>query len=87
MDFSEFTKDQLQRAMLYAAEINWKCTSECMDDDFGFADHVTDQDKLNYREKQETYAEEIEAGKHDHNFTIRQRMYYFLTGESVALLP
>ncbi len=74
-------------ARIYAAKINREIAAHVFDDDAGYADHVDDAWKQRIREEQLQHAEEIEAGKHDHNLTIAQRMHYFLTGESVALLP
>ncbi len=79
--------DKKQLAREYAAKINHSMADHALDADRGFASHVTHQDKIAYQKRQREYANEIEAGKHDHNFTIWQRMNYFLTGESVAFLP
>lgn len=84
---SNFREKDIQNAREYAARINYKLSEECFDPDFGFADHITEADKINYSNEQKQFAKEIEEGKHDHNFTIWQRMHYYLTGESVPLLP
>jgi len=76
----------IQDARKYAAQINHECANHALDDDFGFASHVTHNDKLAYAEKQRSYAVAIENGEHDSNFTIMQRMDYFLTGEMKPLL-
>ena len=80
-------KKTTQQAREYAAKINWDLSAHAFDDDFGFASHVTQSDKQIYADKQKKLAEEIEAGMHDHNFTVWQRMNYFLTGESIPFLP
>lgn len=85
--FSKYTKEQIQTAREYAAGNAQRCAEKCFDDDFGFAQHVTYTDKVAYRADQLENADAIKKGERDHNFTIRQRMHYFLTGESVALLP
>jgi len=54
---------------------------------YGYADHVTQDNKITYSNDMKAYAAEIRQGKHDHNFTIAQKMHYFLTGECIALLP
>ena len=77
----------IQDARVYAAKINHECADHALDDDFGFASHVTLDDKLKYINKQRAYAYEIERGVHDHNFTIWQRMHYFMTGDCVPFLP
>jgi len=33
------------------------------------------------------YADEVESGQHDNNFSVWQEMHYFLTGECVSFLP
>jgi len=76
----------IKEARKYAAQINHKLADTCLDDDFGFASHVTHQDKLDYQLKERVHALEIEQGIHDHNFTIWQRMNYYMTGETVAFL-
>ena len=76
-----------QTARQYAAQINYELASHAFDTDFGFASHVTDTDKQDYVARNIKLANEIEQGLHDNNFTVWQRMNYFLTGECVALLP
>lgn len=76
----------IQSARQYAAQINYELSASAFDDDFGFADHVTNEQKAKYAEDQLIYANEIEQGLHDGNFTIWQRMNYYLTGECVPLL-
>ena len=83
----QYSKEKLQEAREYAAESNYKLAHHAHDKDFGFASHITEQDKDDYVEKQTKYAEEIEAGKHDDNFTVWQRMNYYLTGENIPFLP
>jgi len=52
----------LQEARIFAAKINRKCAAEALSPDFGFAEHVTHEKKLEYVKKQITLAEEIENG-------------------------
>ena len=84
---TSYTKQQLQAARVYAAQPSRDCADHAFDDDFGFASHVTREDKRRYVEDNLKHAAEVEAGKHDGNFTIWQRMNYFLTGECVPFLP
>ena len=84
--FNEYTDKQLQQARIYAAEIHRKLSIECFDPDFGFADHITEEYKRRYSEYHRNLAEEIERGEHDHNFTVRQRMHEYLTGECIPFL-
>lgn len=81
------SEKDLQRARNYAAEKDRDLAAHVFDYDFGFADHVTDDDKCDYAAKRISYAKEIEAGEHDGNFTVWQEMNYFLTGECVPFLP
>lgn len=78
---------KLQAAREYAAKIHHKLAASAFDPDFGFASHITEEDKQKYSDDQRRYAAEVEAGEHDSNFTIWQRMNYFLTGECTPFLP
>ena len=51
-----------------------------------YADHVTPKKKTELLHRDISYAEEVQKGLHDDNFTIWQRMNTFITGECVALL-
>lgn len=79
-------RGDITAAREYAAQIHHQMADSVFDDDFGFASHVTDSDKRKYAEDQRKYAEEVLRGEHDNNFTIWQRMNYFLTGECVPFL-
>jgi hypothetical protein len=52
-----------------------------------YADHITEDDKERFLAKDLEYANEVENGLHNRNFTIWQRVDYMLTGESVPFLP
>lgn len=86
MNLSTFTSEQLQAARVYAASNPRAMAAEAMTATY-YADHVDHAWRLRIQEEKNQLADEAERGEHDHNFTIRQRMYYYLTGESVALLP
>ena len=79
--------EQLKAARVYAAKIDRDIAAHAFDPDFGFAAHVTYKDKVIYAANHALHACEIEAGLHDHNFTVWQRMNYYLTGECVPFLP
>ena len=81
------TETELQAARVYAAQINRDLAAAAFDEDFGWASHITQSGKQQYADEQIKYAEEIEVGLHDGNFTIWQRMQYHLTGEMIAFLP
>lgn len=81
------TDRALQAAREYAAGINNRLAAGAFHPDAGFASHVTDADRLEYVRREVQTVRDILAGKLDHNFTVWQRMNYFLTGESVPFLP
>ena len=83
--FKDFTESDIQKARQYAAENSRAMAAEALTADY-YADHVDIEWRKRIRDEKNTLADEIEQGLHDHNFTIRQRMYYYLTGESVALM-
>jgi hypothetical protein len=76
-----FTKEQLQEARIYAASFSHKVVAAI---DSG---KIVPNDPAAYRQIFVDSAARIEAGLADGNFTVWQRMNYFLTGESVPLLP
>lgn len=82
-----YTSEQLQKAREYAAKLPYELARECLEPGFGYADHITEADKRRFSEAYFKHAQEIEQGLHDHNFTVWQRMHYYLTGECVAFLP
>jgi hypothetical protein len=52
-----------------------------------YASHVTQEEKERYLQERLGYANEVEKGLHNRNFTIWQRVDTMLTGECVAFLP
>ena len=52
-----------------------------------YASHVTEEEKDKIMAENLTYADEVEKGLHNRNFTIWQKVDYLLTGESVPFLP
>ena len=52
-----------------------------------YASHVTQEDKERYLQERLVYANEVEKGLHNSNFTIWQRVDTLLTGECIAFLP
>lgn len=84
-EFEQFTQDQVQAARVFAANNPRRMAEEALTADY-YADHVTMEDRQRIKVEKETLANEIENGLHDHNFTVVQQMWYYLTGESVALL-
>jgi len=80
--------DLAVKARIYAAQIHYELAEEATapGNPLGFASHVTEEDKRLYAERERLYGDEVVGGRHDHNFTIWQRIYYFLTGEDVPLL-
>lgn len=84
---TKHTPEQIQKAREYAAEIEFRIADEALDPGFGFAPHVTESEKRKYADDARAHAEAIVRGEHDNNFTIWQRMNYYLTGKFVPLLP
>ena len=52
-----------------------------------YASHVTQEDKERYLQERLVYANEVEKGLYNSNFTIWQRVDTLLTGECIAFLP
>lgn len=78
---------QLNQARKYAASINRRYAKSIELGTCDFASHITREAQLQIAKREHVQADAIEAGECDHNFTIWQRMNYFITGESVAFLP
>ena len=86
MDFSNFTQDEIQEARSYVADRARLHARAMLQDDYGWASHIT-QDWKEMRSREELeFADDVERGEYDYNLTVAQSMYYFLTGESVAIL-
>ena len=52
-----------------------------------YASHVTQEEKERYLQERLGYANEVEKGLYNSNFTIWQRVDTLLTGECIAFLP
>ena len=50
-----------------------------------YASHITEERKDELLNKALRYADEIEAGEHNINFTVMQQVTFLITGECVAL--
>jgi len=87
MNFKPFTPQQIQEARAYAAEVPTRQSVACLLPTYGYASHITEDQKEGFSEGFKVKAVQILNGEHDHNFTIRQRMYYHLTSECVGFLP
>lgn len=81
MNLNNFSPDQLQEARLAVSEISKKLIAKVE------SGELTVNNKERYISYLENCIEKIESGEWDSNFTIRQKMYYFLTGECPAFLP
>ena len=51
-----------------------------------WASHITEEYKKDFLKKELEYANEVELGLHNNNFTIWQRINYICTGESVSFM-
>ena len=81
------TGDRLNEARKYAAGFERRSCSQWLTNPGYGADHVTTLQRGEMAAKNMRNALQTECGECDHNFTIWQRMDYFLTGESVPFLP
>ena len=81
MDLSKFTPEQLQEARLAASQKEKDCLIAYAAGEFRV------NDPKEYIARNKRTIRQIEDGELDGNFTIRQRMFYHLTGECPALLP
>jgi hypothetical protein len=86
MNFQNFTQEQIQWAREQVAAEKDKLSQSCLNGELEFASHVTDERKKTRSIEYKKMADEIREGEHDQNLTTRQKMYYYLTGESVPLL-
>lgn len=84
--FNDYTNQQLKAARGYAAQPILRKAGRCLDPDY-FAPHITPQRALEIQQDAILSAQAVIAGERDHSLTIRQRMEYYLTGESTPLLP
>ena len=80
-----YSEQQMQDARVYAARIDRQLAAEASTSPH-YASHVTPDDRLAIQARHLESAEAIERGECDHNFTIAQRMRYYLTGECVPFL-
>jgi len=51
-----------------------------------YAEHVTELEKEIDYNKRAKFAEDIRVGKHDGNFTVAQRIHFYMTGESIPFI-
>jgi hypothetical protein len=82
----DFTPEELQAAREHVADKRREHAAASLLPDYGYASHVTDERKQYLAQRMLDYADQIQAGKQDHNLTIAQRMHYFLTGDSAPIL-
>jgi hypothetical protein len=52
-----------------------------------YADHVSEDQKDEYLANSLQFAKEVSRGEHLGCFAVAQKFHFFLTGDSVALLP
>jgi hypothetical protein len=81
------TPEKIQAAREHVAKKEREHAAASLLPNYGYASHVTQEQKERYAQRMLENAQRIEAGERDHNLTIAQRIHYFLTGQSVALLP
>lgn len=66
---------------------DWRELGHAIRTEDSYGPQITEKEKDQFLAKHLSYAEEIRIGKHDHNFTILQRLILELSGECVAFLP
>lgn len=85
MNFQDYTEQQMTAARGYAASITLKHAACCMDKGY-FAEHITPSEAADIQFRECKEAQHIMEGMCDNNFTVRQRMEFYLTGKSTPLL-
>lgn len=81
MNFSAYSAEQLQAARAYAASIEQNLIASLQ------SGETQCRDPQSWIAELEAAVKDILSGASDSNFTIRQRMHYFLTGECVLVVP
>lgn len=76
-----------QQARAYAAKGSRRCAMLARQCRLGFAGHVSAAERVQYVADKERWADEVEQGMHDNNFSVWQKMNYFITGQDVPFLP
>ena len=79
--------EAIENARIYAAKTSRDYAESILDESTEFPDHITDSKKQEIVINNLKMAEEIEAGKHDHNMTVAQRIHYYMTGDCLPILP
>lgn len=80
MSNGRYTAEQLQAARVHAADCERRLIADLI------SGECKARDPKAWIAELEASIVEIESGLRDNNFTIRQRMHTFLTGECVPLL-
>ena len=83
---TNYTKEQISLARKYATQVHLDYIEAIDKNEAGFASHVTEEKIQEIRAQKLNYIQEILDGKHDGNFSVWQRMNYYLTGECVPFL-
>lgn len=79
----KMTREQAVRAASDELRVQaWRIRAED-----AYAAHVTEEEKDRQLGERLRYAEEVRAGRHHDNLSVAQKIYWFETGESVAILP
>lgn len=77
--------EELEKVLKIVSEELKKTAYEIFESD-DWASHITEEYKKNYLKLELIYANEVELGYHNINFTIWQKINSICTGESVPLL-
>ncbi len=66
---------------------DWRELAHAIKAENAYGSHITEAQKEQFLADGLRYADEIEKGLHNNNFTICQRVDTLLTGECIAFLP
>jgi hypothetical protein len=83
---NQISPEDLQKARDHVAEWKRNNALEILNSN-DYASHVTEEQKQSIYNESLKLADSIQRGERDGEFWCWQRLNYFLTGESVALLP
>ena len=82
----ELVSDTMLTEARRAVAEDWRTMAYDILKEDAYASHITEVEKLQFYQDELRYADEIERGEHDSNFTIWQRLNTYITGECIALL-
>lgn len=82
----ELVSDTMLTEARRAVAEDWRTMAYDIRVENAYASHITEEQKIQFYQDELRYADEIERGEHDSNFTIWQRLNTYITGECIAFL-